>query len=652
MRLITAMYVSIIILPLLSLLLLYFGDRWVKQKILESVSCALTFGVCIISSFGLIEAVLNQTSITLPLFTWIKLRSLIADWSLSLDSLSLLMIISYCLTSVCIQIYFIAHSFSSIKTKNLFQTLSFLVFSMILFLASNNLFQLYLGWEMIGLTSFILLKLSKECGNQGPLLIKFFLIQRLASFFVLLIIVGSYVSYDTVIIEEIIYVVSRAADIGYEIFWFTPDFSMLFAALIVLASVTQYTQIIFKKWFTSLAQINLIIVLVYLLSMTMVSVYFLVRFSPLIDRTNEVLFLLTVIGIGMSLVMAITALFQNDIRRIILYLVWSQIGYIFLGCGLSAYSAAAFHFLTTITVMTLLLLSNTSILRYVFIRNDIRSVDAMKDQSLFSYIIVIIVFLTVAGCPFLSSYYSREKILGAMLIYDTLLGDIIFYLSLVVNVLIAFLSMKIIFLMLESKPKSERQTNTEIIAIPMLVKITLLLLAFFSVSMGIVGVNTLTGTSGSLFWEGIIPVFTAQSFIVSNVKTEPWPGLISTICFYVGSVIAYFLYVRRSSFLITSFKSWRLSSFNREILYSNSDNFKFKFKFKFKGLVTWIEIFTLGLLRISSLEFNNSDGWVAGLERTRLSLGNVKNWLMSCCAGATLAGSLLFVLWLFYTVKD
>jgi hypothetical protein len=98
--------------------------------------------------------------------------------------------------------------------------------------------------------------------------------------------------------------------------------------------------------------------------------------------------------------------------------------------------------------------------------------------------------------------------------------------------------------------------------------------------------------------------------------------------------------------LITSFKSWRLSSFNREILYSNS------VKFKFKGLVTWIEIFTLGLLRISSLEFNNSDGWVAGLERTRLSLGNVKNWLMSCCAGATLAGSLLFVLWLFYTVKD
>jgi uncharacterized membrane protein (GlpM family) len=164
--------------------------------------------------------------------------------------------------------------------------------------------------------------------------------------------------------------------------------------------------------------------------------------------------------------------------------------------------------------------------------------------------------------------------------------------------------------------------------------------------MGIVGVNTLTGTSGSLFWEGIVPMFTAQSFIVSNVKTEPWPGLISTICFYVGSIIAYFFYVRRSSFLITSFKSWRLSSFNREILYSNS------VKFKFKGLVTWIEIFTLGLLRISSLEFNNSDGWVAGLERTRLSLGNVKNWLMSCCAGATLAGSLLFVLWLFYTVKD
>ena len=640
------MYVSIIILPLLSLLLLCVGGRWVNQKIMESASCGLIFGVCIISCFGLIEVVLNQTSIIIPLFTWIKLGSLSADLSLYFDSLSLLLIICYCLVSICIQTYCIANSFSSIRTKNLSRTLSFLVFLMTLFLASNNLLQLYLGWEMIGLTSFLLFKVSKECGNQEPILIKNFLIQRVGSFFILLIIAVSYISFDTVIIGEIFYVVSREVDLKYAILWFTPNISLLLAVLIVLATMTQYAQITWSKWFTSLTEINSLITIVYLLSLMMVGVYLLVRFSPLIDRKEEVLFLLIVIGIGTSFLTVVIALFQTDIRRVILYLVCSQIGYVFLGCGLSAYSAAAFHFLTATSVMTFLLLSYTSILRYVFIENDIRSVDSAKEQSLFSYTMVIIAFLTLAGCPFLSGYCSREKILDAMLAYDVPIGNIVFYLSLVVNGLIAFISMKILFLILRSNANSKKQTNTEIIVIPLLVKITLLLLAFISLSLGTVGTNTLTGTGGVPFWSGVIPSVIAQSLTVTNVKTEPWTSFISTICFFMGSVTAYLLYIRRSRFLITCLKSWHLSFLNKGIRYNISD------KFEFKGFITWIELFTHGLLRIGTLHFSNSGALVGELERTRLKLRNVKNWLMSCYASATLSGSLLFVFWLLNTVKD
>ena len=177
-------------------------------------------------------------------------------------------------------------------------------------------------------------------------------------------------------------------------------------------------------------------------------------------------------------------------------------------------------------------------------------------------------------------------------------------------------------------------------------KITLLLLAFIALFLGIVGTNTLTGTGGAPFWSGVIPPLTAQSLTVTNVKTEPWTSFISTICFFMGSVTAYLLYIRRSRFLIDCLKSWHLSFLNKGIRYNISD------KFEFKGFIKWIELFTNGLLRIGALQFSNSGALVGELERTRLKLRNVKNWLMSCYASATLSGSLLFVFWLLNTVKD
>ena len=195
------MYACIFVVPLLTLIFL-LRSRFFTRSVIHGVSCGLALAVFSLSLSGMIEMIINQSSQTIRIITWVQIGSFIADWLLKFDSLTLLMTSIFSWALVCIHLYLIWNQTHERWSKNLLLYFPVLTIAVFLFVSADNFLQLYLGWELIGIISCLLF-ISSRKNISWVTVITMITIDRLGNFGLLLVAVGAYFAYDTLIFDEV-----------------------------------------------------------------------------------------------------------------------------------------------------------------------------------------------------------------------------------------------------------------------------------------------------------------------------------------------------------------------------------------------------------------------------------------------------------------
>ena len=544
------MYACIFFAPLLASIFL-LRSRFFTRRIIHGASCGLALIMFSVSLGGMIEMIYSQGLESIQIMTWIKTGSFVANYLLRFDSLTLLMTSIFSLALVFIHLHLIWETTSGCYSKNLLFYFPVLTIAVFLFLSANNFLQLYLGWELIGAISCLLL-ISSRGDVSRAMAIKMFAIDRLGNLALLFVLVAAYISYDTIIFDEIFYVITIAENVKLELFGSSLDALTVLNVLLIFAVITKCAQFSFQRWFIKEPLINpALVTFIHLVSMGLAGVFILIRFSPMIERTPNILISLTIVGLLVSILSLVKALLCNDLGRTIVYLIFSQLGYIFVACGSSAYIGGVFHFLNIVIILALLLFSSGALSRCILSDMNKGKQQEYKNWPPIFYISASLGFLSLTGFPFLSAYYSEIIILEASLRQNTSIGTFVFYASLLVMGMTAFLGFKILLFIWRNTNGNKKEVKTQISKFSWIFKVKLILLSFLALFAGTVGFNTVFGDMSSTFWGNVIPSPMRLETGSENIEKFTRFNALLVISFFCGIVIAYFLYVLKPELRIS-----------------------------------------------------------------------------------------------------
>lgn len=595
---------------------------------------------------GMIEMIYNQGFESIQIITWIKTGSFVANYLLRFDILTLLMISIFSLTLMFIHLHLIWEKTSGCYTRNLLFYFPVLTIAVFLFLSANNFLQLYLGWELIGVISCLLLISSRKDLSRSTA-IKMVAVDRVGNLALLFVLVAAYTSYDTIIFDEIFYVISITQNVKLELLGSSLDALTVLNILLIFAAITKCAQLSFQRWFIKEPLINpALVTCIHLVSMGLAGVFILIRFSPMIERTPNILISLSIFGLLVSSLLLVRALLCHDLGRMILCLIFSQLGYIFMACGSSAYIGGIFHFLNVIVVVALLLFSSGALNPCIF--SDINKGKPVeyKNWPPIFYISASLGLLSLTGFPFLSAYYSGIIILEASLRQNTSIGTFVFYASLLVIAMTAFLGFKILLIIWRNANGNKKEVNTKINKVSWIFKVKLIFLSFLTLFAGTIGFNTVFGDISSAIWGNVIPSPTRLETDWENIEKLTRFNVPLIISFFCGVVIAYFLYVLKPELRIGLLDNCQTLLARSQVknFYDKIYKMLISYAVSRTHLRSYNELYSVisGLLCQCSLHEN--------IKQIKIPFTGTKHQFISYYGTAMLFGSIVFILYHCYSL--
>ncbi len=414
-------YLALILLlaPLVgTLLLLYIQNRSKRLSvIISNFSILLSFFVSIYLLFLYFNYNYLPETHDVLIFADTKLYYL--AFGLYIDSLSLMM--STVVTSVSFLVHY--YSISYMKNESSFNRFfvytNFFTFSMLLIVLSNNFFQLFIGWELVGLSSYLLIGFWTKKESAIKANYKAFLVNRVGDIGLLLGLCLIFVNYSTTNYAEVFSLSNTINNHDIEIFG--TSFNMLSAICLLLfvGAMAKSAQVPLHFWLPdSMEGPTPISALIHAATMVTAGIYMVARLSPMYALADDVSLFILYIGTITAFFLGLVALVQNDIKRIIAYSTISQLGYMTAALGASLYSLAIFHLMTHAFFKALLFLCAGSIIVKCHHEQDIRNIGGLRKFMPITYMAFLYASLSLIGFPLTSGFYSKEGIIDAIGYYD------------------------------------------------------------------------------------------------------------------------------------------------------------------------------------------------------------------------------------------
>ena len=594
---------------------------------------------------GMIEMIYSQGFESIQIITWIKTGSFVANYLLRFDSLTLLMTSIFSLALVFIHLHLIWKKTRGCYSKNLLFYFPVLTIAVFLFLSANNFLQLYLGWELIGVISCLLLISSRKDLSRSTA-IKMFAVDRVGNLALLFVLVAAYTSYDTIIFDEIFYVISITQNVKLELLGSSLDALTVLNILLIFAAITKCAQLSFQRWFIKEPLINpALVTCIHLVSMGLAGVFILIRFSPMIERTPNILISLSIVGLLVSSLLLVRALLCHDLGRMILCLIFSQLGYIFVACGSSAYIGGIFHFLNVVVIVTLILFSSHVLKRCIYSDVNKGKQGGGKNWPPILYISVSLGFLSLAGFPFLSAYYSVLIILESSLLQNSSISTFVYYTSLLVAGITASLGFKFLLFIFGNANENKIEIGAEMNRVPWMFQLQLIVLTLLTLFFGTIGVNTFFGDTSSILWGNVIPSPMRIEEGVENIKKLMLFDVPLIVVFCCGIVLAYFSYVFKPELRVSLSEKYQTFLPRSYLKNSYGKNYMIPISLivSYTHPRPYVEFYfvILNLWYGCSLHKN--------LKQIKIFLANTKHNFISYYAVAMLVGSLMFVLYHCYS---
>lgn len=535
------MVVLIILFPFLNFLSIIFGALLGAQGIQYIVVLGM-FSSFFLSSFLLYDIIFFGTVYKLVLIDWIVLDYFNLSWSFCFDSLTVILLFIVTFISLLVHLYSLEYMSHDPHLPRFLAYLSLFTLFMLILVTANNFLQMFVGWEGVGLSSYLLINFWFTRIQANKSAIKAMLVNRVGDFFILLAFFFIYLTCNSLDYDIVFTLISYLAKYkiilcGYELF--VVD---LIALFLVLGAMGKSAQVGLHTWLPDAMEgPTPVSALIHAATMVTAGVFLIARCSFIFEYSPQILNLIMFVGATTAFFAATTGLFQNDIKKVIAYSTCSQLGYMIFACGLSSYDVGVFHLSNHAFFKALLFLGAGSIIHAVSDEQDMRKLGGLKNLLPFSYSIMLIGSLALIGFPFFTGFYSKDIILEIAYAKSTVLAHFCYILGTSAAFFTAFYSTRLLFLIFLSNPNGFRVSILHAHEGSWKLGLPLFLLTFFSIGVGFLSKDLFIGL-GTNFWGSAIFVLFNNYMLVDSefilVLYKLFP-LIFTVC---GVFFAYILY--------------------------------------------------------------------------------------------------------------
>lgn len=469
------MILIIIFLPLLNSLICGFLGRFFGIKGVKFISFIILTITFLNSYIIFYEINFNNNFIYYDILNWFNLGLLSNSYNLKFDLITVNMLILVITVSFFVHIFSYSYMENDPHLPRFISYLSLFTFFMLILISSSNLVQLFIGWEGVGLCSYLLISFWYTRIQANKSAIKAMIINKLGDIGLLIGIIYLWIFTGSFEFNHI-FMISIMCD----------SFNLYLPLFFILIGVMgKSAQLGFHMWLPDAMEgPTPVSALIHAATMVTAGVFLVIRMSPVFELSSSILILIIIIGSLTSFFSATVGMVQNDLKKVIAYSTCSQLGYMIMICGFSFYDLSLFHLINHGFFKALLFLSAGSIIHAINDEQDMRKYGALKNLLPLIYIFIIIGSIALIGLPFLSGFYSKDLIIEVALFSNFLSFSL--WISITAILITAFYSFRLIYLTFINNPQQNKNNFINIHESDYKVITVLGLLTLFSIFSGYV----------------------------------------------------------------------------------------------------------------------------------------------------------------------
>lgn len=506
------MYLTIVLLPLLGSIVSGFFGRNIGVKGAQIITSFCIVTTTILAGIVFFEVGMNNIPVSIKLGRWIDSESFNIYWAFTFDSLTVSMLLPVLIVSSLVHIYSIGYMSHDPHNQRFFSYLSLFTFMMIILVTANNFLLMFVGWEGVGVCSYLLVCFwfTRIAANQSS--ISAFLTNRVGDCFLT---VGMFVILYTFGNIDYSTVFSLAPFINENIV-------TIIGICLIIGAMAKSSQVGLHVWLPmAMEGPTPVSALIHAATMVTAGVYLLMRTSPLIEYSSIVLISCLWLGAITTVVSSLIGLFQQDIKKVIAYSTMSQLGMMVLAVGLSSYNIALFHLINHAFYKALLFLGAGAVIHAVSDNQDFRRYGGLKPFLPLTYSVILIASLSLVAFPFMTGFYSKDFIIESAYGQFYFSSIAVYFISSIGAMFTTLYSVKVLYLTFLTNPNGPIVNYKNAHEGDIYMSLPLIILAVFSIFFGYITKDIFIGLATSFFLDNSIFIHPSHEIMLSTEFSVP-----------------------------------------------------------------------------------------------------------------------------------
>ena len=471
------------VFPLVGFLLVALNVKRLPHGVASFIACGsvlLSFVAAIMVFTTLLGLPEDSRSITVDAFTWIKAGNFRADMSFLIDPLSSIFLLIITGVGFLIHVYSIGYMHDDAGFNRFFSYLNLFVFFMLLLVMGSNYLVMFIGWEGVGLCSYLLIGFWFKNQAYNDAANKAFIMNRIGDLGLLLGILLIFINFGTINYSSVAGMATS----------FSTETLTLITILLFVGAMGKSAQIPLYTWLPdAMAGPTPVSALIHAATMVTAGIYMVARNNVLYTLSPLSMQLVMIVGLATAIFAATIALKQTDIKKVLAYSTVSQLGLMFLALGLGAFTAGIFHMATHAFFKALLFLGAGSVIHALSGEQDMRNMGGLRKYLPITFATFLIGVLAISGIPPFAGFFSKDEILANAFVYS----PVVWGLALFASLLTAFYMFRLLYLTFFGNVRANAHAMSHIHESPKSITIPLICLAALSVAGGFMGVPEVLG---------------------------------------------------------------------------------------------------------------------------------------------------------------
>ena len=531
------MYLTLIALPLLGSIISGFFGRKIGVSGAQVITCSCVIITTIFATTAFLEVGLHGIPVNIELFRWIDCEALDVSWGFQFDCLTVSMLIPVLVVSSLVHIYSIGYMSHDPHNPRFFSYLSLFTFMMIILVTANNLLLMFVGWEGVGICSYLLVSFwfTRIAANQSSM--SAFLTNRVGDCFL------------TIGMFAILWCFGNID--YYTVFSIAPyineNIVTIIGICLLIGAMAKSSQVGLHVWLPmAMEGPTPVSALIHAATMVTAGVYLLMRTSPLIEYSSTVLILCLWIGAITTVFSSLVGLFQQDIKKVIAYSTMSQLGMMVIAVGLSSYNIALFHLINHAFYKALLFLCAGAVIHAVADNQDFRKYGGLRPFLPLTYCVMLIACLSLVAFPFMTGFYSKDLILESAYGQFYFSSSVVYLIATIGAVFTTLYSVKVLYLTFLTNPNGPLVNYRQAHEGDIFISLPLIILAVFSIFFGYITKDIFVGLACGFFSDNSLFVHPSHEILLDTefaviTVFKLLPFLLTVSCSILALLLSEFL---------------------------------------------------------------------------------------------------------------